>query len=145
VKLAERAAVLRPAVLNERRDAQKRQINALGARLRSELLDLSRSRANDLLAQLSERLKRVSNQQVEGWSRRLDALERVRLTVGYEATLRRGYAVVRSGDAVLTTKAEASEAARLEIEFQDGRLELGARASKKAVKKSGAPDQGSLF
>ena len=35
---------------------------------------------------------------------RADALDRLRETLGYRATLERGYAVVRSGDAVLTTK-----------------------------------------
>ena len=102
-------------------------------------------RASDRLAQLSDRLKRASEQQVQDWSRRLEALERVRLTVGYEATLKRGYAVVRSGDAVLTTRAAASKATGLEIEFQDGRLALGAGSAKKPGKPPKTPEQGSLF
>lgn len=72
----------------------------------------------------------------------LAALERMRQTLGYTETLKRGYAVVRGDGGVVTTKAAAGKAARLEIEFQDGRLELGGR-SRGRVK--GDEGQGSLF
>jgi exodeoxyribonuclease VII large subunit len=67
------------------------------------------------------------------------------LTVGYQATLKRGYAVVRSGENVLTTRAAAAGAANLEIEFQDGRLALAPDKAKKSGNKPSAPEQGSLF
>ena len=53
---------------------------------------------------------------------RLAALERMRGTLGYQATLARGYAVVRSGADIVTGVAEAKAAKFLEIEFQDGRM-----------------------
>lgn len=145
VKLAELTAVLRPGVLRDRHDARKRAGSVLGARLRSELLSLLQSRSNERLVQLSARFERVSNQQVEGWKRRLETADRVRLTVGYQATLKRGYAVVRSGENVLTTRAAAAGAANLEIEFQDGRLALAPDKAKKSGNKPSAPEQGSLF
>ncbi|MEO8530727.1 MAG: exodeoxyribonuclease VII large subunit [Deltaproteobacteria bacterium] len=73
---------------------------------------------------------------------RLAGLERMRQTLGYTETLKRGYAVVRGEGGVITTKAAASVSARLEIEFQDGKLELGARPKGKT---KAADDQGSLF
>jgi exodeoxyribonuclease VII large subunit len=78
-------------------------------------------------------------------------LDRLRETLGYKATLKRGYAVVRGDGAVVTTSAAAGKATALEIEFADGRFALGDKA--KAPEKSDAapkpkrkpPEQGSLF
>ena len=74
---------------------------------------------------------------------RLAALERMRQTLGYTETLKRGYAVVRGDGGVVTTKAAAQKAARLEIEFQDGRLDLAGRS--KGKPKGDDEGQGSLF
>lgn len=81
---------------------------------------------------------------------RLDALDRLRQTLGYKETLGRGYAVIRAGEQVLTTKQAASAHAALEIEFSDGRLGVtptGATPKPaKVVKKPAKPGgQGSLF
>ncbi|MFD1343228.1 exodeoxyribonuclease VII large subunit, partial [Litorisediminicola beolgyonensis] len=75
---------------------------------------------------------------------RLAQLDRLRETLGYRATLERGYAVVRGDGAVVTTKAAAAEASGLEIEFADGRLKIGG-APAKGGKPKPAPEQGSLF
>ncbi|MEO1749740.1 MAG: hypothetical protein AAFR27_14195, partial [Pseudomonadota bacterium] len=75
-------------------------------------------------------------------------LERVRQTVGYEATLQRGYAVVRGDGDVVTSRAAAKKAAALEIQFADGRLDLGANTEKTKRAKTTpvkSPEQGSLF
>ena len=84
---------------------------------------------------------------------RLDALERLRLTLGYEATLGRGYAVVRDGTgAVVPRKAAANKADTLEIQFADGVLPVSnaGASTQPAPKKAHHPkkpsdDQGSLF
>ncbi|MEL6533499.1 MAG: hypothetical protein AAFQ06_10690, partial [Pseudomonadota bacterium] len=47
-------------------------------------------------------------------------------TLGYKATLRRGYAVLREGDTVISDAGAASAAASLEVEFADGRVQIGA-------------------
>ena len=75
---------------------------------------------------------------------RLEALERMRQTLGYTETLRRGYAVVRSGEAVVTSKAKAEAAGALEIEFQDGRMAIGGAPRKKKATPP-PPEQGSLL
>ena len=73
---------------------------------------------------------------------RLTALDRIRQSLGYEATLARGYAVVR-GDGVVVTGVKAAESAgSLEIQFADGRLTLGANPKKPRPAK---PQQGILF
>lgn len=55
----------------------------------------------------------------------LDGLERIRQTLGYEATLRRGYTVVRNKDGKLITRLkEAGVNKELEIEFYDGKTSL---------------------
>ena len=60
------------------------------------------------------------------------------------ATLKRGFAVVRKGDKVVTGVAKAT--GRLEIEFKDGRVAAEAQGKAPAPRPKGkAPDQGSLF
>jgi exodeoxyribonuclease VII large subunit len=96
------------------------------------------------LARLSDRLDVAPRQRLQRLSDRLEALDRTRLTLGYAETLKRGYAVVRGDGAVVTSKAGAEKAAALEIEFRDGRLQVGGRAGKRA-KGEGESGQGSLF
>jgi len=80
-------------------------------------------------------------------SDRLAALDRTRQTLGYVETLKRGFAVVRADDRILTSRATAAEAAGpLEVEFHDGRLALGAAPARtKPGRTPDKPDQGSLF
>ncbi len=89
-------------------------------------------------------LSNAAGRQQKSWAERLDALERLRLTLGYEATLERGYAVVWAGDSVITTKADAANAPALDVQFRDGRFKLGGSGGKSKAAKPAA-DQGSLF
>jgi len=123
---------------------------ALGARLAPALARLiadSARRSVDgrgRLAGLSARLDAAPAKRLSALVARLEALDRTRQTLGYAQTLARGYAVVRSDGVVMTTKDQAEKAGGLEIEFQDGRLMLGARpATRKGPGKP--PGQGSLF
>jgi len=78
-------------------------------------------------------------------SDRLEALDRMRVTLGYTETLKRGFAVVRKGEAVVMDAGKAQGAA-LEIEFRDGRVEVQANGrAQKAQKKAKPTEQGSLF
>ena len=78
---------------------------------------------------------------------RLAALDRLRETLGYRETLRRGYAVVRSDGDIVTDTATAKAAGALEIEFADGRVTAAVAGgpSPKGKKAKAPPDQGSLF
>ncbi len=126
-RLADLSARLAPALARMLGDAARR-----GAEGRARLDGLSAR----LEAAPRARLQRLAD--------RLEALDRTRATLGYQATLNRGYAVVRGDGAVVTSKAGAEKAAALEIEFRDGRLSLGGRAGKRG-KGDGESGQGSLF
>ncbi|RFU13233.1 exodeoxyribonuclease VII large subunit, partial [Rhodobacteraceae bacterium W635] len=94
------------------------------------------------------RFARVAAQGVAQRRERLAGLERLRQTLGYTETLKRGYAVVRAGPGVVTTRAEAAGHARLEVEFSDGKLGVLAEGGPARVKRGGGkdePGQGSLF
>jgi exodeoxyribonuclease VII large subunit len=126
------------------------RLEALAARLAPALArmlgDAGRRAAEGRgrLAALGDRLEAASGQRLARLHDRLEALDRTRGTLGYAATLKRGYAVVRGDGAVVTSKAAAEKAAALEIEFRDGRLSVGGRAGKRS-KGDGESGQGSLF
>jgi exodeoxyribonuclease VII large subunit len=141
-RLSGRADRLAPALA--RPVAQgRRDLTRLGLRLQPATLARETGRARADLDRLGQRLTRAATAQTDGWRARLDALDRMRQTLGYTETLKRGFAVVRAEGTVITTKAAAETAASLEIEFQDGRLTLGPRPPRKP--RGGPPAQGSLF
>ncbi len=151
-------AGLSPARLTARLEEKGRALRALETRLSAERLTARLADRRARFADLSAQLSRAGQADFASKSARLVGLERMRQTLGYQETLRRGYAVVRSGGALVTHQAEAAAAEMLEIEFSDGRLDVrtGGAASdappmkkqppkKSARKKPDGPDQGSLF
>jgi exodeoxyribonuclease VII large subunit len=157
--LSNRVAVLRDRVaergdrlgraLERPTEAGKRDLGRIALRLDPGRIEEARRRGQRELEALSARLSRAGQGQIEGWRDRLSALDRMRQTLGYTETLKRGYAVVRGDGEVVTTKAAAAKAAALEIEFADGRIGVGAGAGKPASiskkSKDEPPEQGSLF
>jgi exodeoxyribonuclease VII large subunit len=97
------------------------------------------------LAQLARRLRDATDVALLKSKQQLDGLERLRETLGYKATLHRGYAVVRAQDTVITSRQAAKAASGLEIEFADGRFAVGEPRAKPARAHSKSSDQGSLF
>lgn len=125
-----------------RRDDLARLVARLPVARLQERAASGRVRLDGVLA----RLGGVALARLEQRRERLDALERLRQTLGYRETLKRGYAVVRAGATVVTAKAEAERAGRLEIEFADGRLDVVAGAGKRRGTSGGDEDgQGTLF
>jgi exodeoxyribonuclease VII large subunit len=126
------------------------RVGALSARLAPALArviaDAARKtgegRAKLLL--LDARLQAAPAARLAALSERLDSLDRIRTTLGYAETLKRGYAVVRGDGHVVTSKAAAEKALSVEVEFADGRLVLGGKGPRK-TKAEGGPAQGSLF
>ncbi|MEM9785743.1 MAG: exodeoxyribonuclease VII large subunit, partial [Pseudomonadota bacterium] len=96
------AARLTPALQRRSRDAAQALENA-GRGLRGSVLqtrlDRQHERVDGLLRRLSDRASRGQAERVA----RLEALDRLRETLGYVETLKRGYAVVRGDDAVVTS------------------------------------------
>ncbi|MEO0665846.1 MAG: exodeoxyribonuclease VII large subunit [Pseudomonadota bacterium] len=142
-RLAGAAQRLTPALERVAR-ARRDQLAARTARFGPHLLKRDHLQAADRIAGLAARLTRVGTAQVTGLRARIDGMDRLRETLSYKATLARGYAVVRGGGQIVTTKAAALTAPGLEIEFADGRLTVG--GGKTAAKKvQPKPEQGSLF
>ena len=138
----------RPAALTRQLGRARQDLAALTGRLRLSLLRQDLARKSEAYGRLSRRFTDLGRSQMQSRRARLTALDRLRETLGYQATLARGYAVIRAGDTVITTKAAAAKAGALEIEFQDGRFTPGtpAKAAKPRKKSSvQPPDQGSLF
>lgn len=131
-RLDDLSARLSPAL--DRRLADKRQTYAQVARgLQPRLVQGDVTRKSEHLQGLLRRLSdRATRQQTER-AARLTALDRLRETLGYKATLERGYAVVRGDGAVVTDTKAAQKARDIEVEFADGRVSLNANP------------QGSLF
>lgn len=101
---------------------------------------------SERLSGLDARLRKTGTRLVPQRREELARLDRMRLTLGYDQTLKRGFAVVRSGGDVLTTAADARNYSSYEIEFADGKV--AARSDNPAAtprKKNPPPEQGSLF
>jgi exodeoxyribonuclease VII large subunit len=107
--------------------------------------DLARGR--DDLTQKFARLEAALGAYFSAHAAALASLERMRQTLGCDQTLRRGFAVVRSDQGLVTSKTQVHSATGLEIEFYDGRLALGAPkvSPPKPRKPQAPPDQGQLF
>ena len=125
----------------QRRDAY----NARSARLRPAQLQAQIEYKSDALNRLSRRLSMAGRTHVMQLQSNLAAADRMLASLGYQATLERGYAVVRADDRVVTSKVEATKASRLEIQFADGRMSVGGKPGRKAGRSDAPPDQGSLF
>ncbi|MEZ5886599.1 MAG: exodeoxyribonuclease VII large subunit [Paracoccaceae bacterium] len=154
--LAKRTALTRvsarvqPPLLTRFIDAERRHLGQLAARLapalRRRIEDETKERKQRRtdLARLGAALDRAVSARLTALLDRLAALDRTRQTLGYRETLKRGFAVVRADERIVTSRAAAEGAAVLEIEFQDGRLATGSRP-KASAKKLAPPDQGTLF
>ena len=167
VRLSETSGGLRLSALRAKIEGDKRHLSGLVPRLdnglvravqakrealhrRSDRLNIAPLQADlkrkkDDLTRLSDRFGKAADRQIDDWKAHIERLDRLRETLGYKATLQRGYAVVRGDDKLVVTAKEAKKATALEIEFVDGKLSIGsgAKPARKAVSKP--PEQGSLF
>ncbi len=181
--LSDRAAPLRPATLSRRLQAdqtrltrsadrlapqitrlttqQAERLHHVATRLSPDRLSQDLTRKSQALQQLSRRLSTAGRTQVDRLRAQIAAQDRLLGSLGYQATLERGFAVIRDGDGtVLTSQAQAQSASALEIQFRDGRLSLDsgaappvipsasdkpAKSDKPKRKAAPPPEQGSLF
>ena len=144
VDLSQVGGALRPATLLRGVASERRRLDDLSARLNPALQrslvaktqtfqqvakglqprvvqgDLARK--SDQLGGLLRRLSDRATRQQDARQARLVALDRLRETLGYRETLKRGYAVVRGDGAVVTTTAALKKARAVEVEFADGRV-----------------------
>ncbi len=135
-----------PKSLHRSSNHQATNFEKLSRRFVSDLVTRKIRGNKDAFWQFSKLLMRAVVLDISQRREQLTALERLRETLGYKATLNRGYTLVRSGEGVITTLKEAKSVDALEIEFRDGRLELAGRPRLGPKTKVGGPsDQGSLF
>ncbi|KIC20330.1 exodeoxyribonuclease VII large subunit [Leisingera sp. ANG-Vp] len=152
LRLSETAASLRPATLRTLVQSRSDRLKNLSSRLTLRPIQREVTARKDALARLAQRLDAAQTQRIDRNRQSLAAAGRQLEILSYKATLERGYAVVRSGEGILTTKTAAAAAGPLQIEFADGILDLGAPETVQEAKKS-APkppsdtggSQGSLF
>ncbi len=152
-RLDQSTGALRPAALAADLRARRDRLDRLAARLAPALDRLRRDKTRDIEKGRSD-LDRLTTRMPPAWIRlqtrrteRLQATDRLRGTLGYEATLARGYAVAWGDGAVVTTTKAAKAAGEIEIQFADGRFKLGGdpKPAKPQKRKTEPPDQGSLF
>ena len=167
VRLADMSGSLRPATLQRALESERKHLRSTAARLvpalerllkarhdrfaaqtprfRPQALQVDLDRKRKLFHDTVKRLADAGQRNNLAHRQRIDAAERLRRTLGYEATLERGFAVVRSGGAVVTTQAAAQAAPDLEIQFADGRIKVGNGPTTPRKPSKKPPEQGSLF
>ena len=113
------------------------------------LTDAARNiaRDRDRTANLARRMIAAAERLLTPRRERLDRLDRLRQTLGYKETLKRGYAVIHGPAGLITRSGDAAQTPRFEIEFLDGRMtarpiEPPAKPAKKPKPEKG---QQSLF
>jgi exodeoxyribonuclease VII large subunit len=121
VRLADLSGGLRPATLQRRLAQDTQRMSSLSKRL-APALERERGLQAARYARASKSLSEVGHRQLQGWEAQITAAERLRRTLGYEATLERGFAVVRSGETIVTSATAASAEKTLEIQFSDGKI-----------------------
>ncbi|MBC7164607.1 MAG: exodeoxyribonuclease VII large subunit [Roseovarius sp.] len=147
VRLSESAGVLRPALLRRAVEAERRRLAAAAVRLDTGAFTREIAQKRRELDRETLRLAEAVQRDLGARRDRLAALDRLHETLGYRATLARGYAVVRAGGRLVTTCKAAKAARALEIEFADGVLPVRADPSTRPAPGSGRSPrgQGSLF
>jgi len=125
---------------------KRRDLGQLADRLNPSRLSRRTREERRALADLAGRLALNGRARLTDLSNRLDALDRTRRMLGYEATLARGYALVWEDGRLVPGKDHIGGAAALEVQFRDGRVSVvvgGGNPGQKPRPKT--PDQGSLF
>mgnify|MGYP005995216207 FL=1 len=132
------------AALQVRVGVGRLRLGEVSGHLRPTMLTSRIVQARERLENQNARLTAAAVTQTQRQRSRLDALDRMRETLGYRETLKRGYAVVRGDGAVVTSAKAAKAATSLEVEFADGKMKPAGKVAKTKSKTPPA-DQGSLF
>ncbi len=148
VALSEVSGALRPSQITRMFSNAKQRLESTSARLNLNALQTRMSNQRTDYDRQAQRLSDAGVRQMKTLVDQVKNLDRLMQTVGYEATLKRGFAVVRDGETVVSTTKAAKSAGALEIQFADGRVAVGPGAISKPAKKKPVPptpEQGDLF
>jgi exodeoxyribonuclease VII large subunit len=143
--LATAAARLAPALA---RGVERRADRLAALRPRPEPLRARLTRDGPRPADLMARARAALATRLERAAERLAALDRQRRALGFEATLARGFAVIRAEDGTPLTRTDTLRAApRFTVQLADGATEAAPLTAppRRRGPKDGGPGQGSLF
>ena len=112
-----------------RMDRMIHRLEAVGKRARPGLISASVSRKKTELSNAARSAEIAVRARLRTLNDKLSASGRLVESLGYPQTLKRGFAVIRSGERVVVRQADACRAENLEIEFQDGRVPVALRNS----------------
>lgn len=116
----------------------------VGARLRPEVLALPT--VAERLGARGARLDRVEARLTRDKRAALEGLGRTLASLGPQAVLARGFAIIRDGTGAVLTRADAARRSpALEVEFADGRVTARVDRTPAARKKAADPGQGTLL
>ncbi|MDO5632267.1 MAG: exodeoxyribonuclease VII large subunit [Paracoccus sp. (in: a-proteobacteria)] len=143
-------AKLHPALIR-RIERRADRITGMGERLSASLARMlattrraitqQTGRLDDLTRRLSAAPARLIAKQAEALAR----LDRTRQTLGYMETLKRGFAVVRGPNGVITTAAEAARTPEMQVQFADAAIPMRPASAPKPTRKPKKPDQPTLL
>jgi exodeoxyribonuclease VII large subunit len=135
-----------PGLLAAGLDGRRQRLLGAGAGVRADAMRRAVADRRERLAVRGARLERVEERLTRDARAALDGLGRTLATLGPQAVLARGYAVVRdAGGAVVTGAAAARGAAGLELEFADGRVRVRPERAAAPRRRDPGEDQGRLI
>ena len=133
--------------LERRRD----RITAMGERLDTSLARVMAStrraiaQQDQRLADLARRLEQAVQRAIRNRDQAMQRVDRLRLSLGYKETLKRGFVVVHGPEGVLTSAQAARQTPQMDLEFADGRVTVRPEGAPKPARKARPPEQKSLF
>lgn len=127
VALSRASAALRPATLRHLIESRRERLRNLSTRLSLRPITQEAARQKVQLARLATALETAQTLRLDRNRQQLKSVGRQLDILSYKGTLARGYAVVRSEDAIVTSRKEAAAASGLRIEFADGEFDLTAQ------------------
>ncbi|WP_207100687.1 exodeoxyribonuclease VII large subunit [Paracoccus shandongensis] len=134
--------------LERRRDRMVAMGERLEASLARVLAGTRRAIAqqDQRLADLTRRLDQAVQRAIRNRDQAMQRVDRLRLSLGYKETLKRGFVVVHGPDGVITTGQAARQIPQMDLEFADGRVTARPEgAPPKPTRKPKPPEQKSLF
>ena len=133
-----------PGSLRAGLQAKAQALRATASALRPALIQTRLTQGAERVQDRDARLARAVDRVLERQGTRLAAIARLHVSLGYPATLQRGYAVVRDKSGAVVTRAQDAAKARvLEVEFSDGKIDLRPAPTKPGSEPP--PEQGRLI
>lgn len=147
----ERMVVRLDSAAARRLERRRDRLQQMGERLDASLARVTATTRRAIVTQgeklvdLTRRLDAARSRAIASRREALIRLDRTRLTLGYEETLKRGFAVVHGPDGLITSAGIAARTAQFEIQFADGRVPARPEQPPKKPKSAPKPQQKSLF